>query len=346
MQHEITTPVDLLDKKGHLIEEGWARRPLWRYERTQIHASSWNIKEWEYYAVINQKAGYGMTATMSDMGYCAMFAIAYIDFDRGSGVQTNAFVPFSFGKLGFLANSSLDQDLSWANKTIRLAFITRKGKRHLLFACPSLVLPDGHTGLDCDLTLDQPEALQSMNIATSWKEKRTAFYLNQKINCMAASGTIRRGPDVEHLCKDEAWGVLDWGRGRWTYQNRWFWGSASGLLEGVRFGFNIGYGFSDRTPASENVLFYDGIIHKLDEVTFVVPQDSYMKPWEFTSNDHRFEMGFEPRFDRTSSLNALVLKSRQHQVFGYFSGNVVLDDGRTLEVKKFPGFVEDVFNRW
>jgi len=36
-------------------------------------------------------------------------------------------------------------------------------------------------------------------------------------------------------------GGLDWGRGNWTYKNRWYWGSASGLLKGDSFGWNIGY---------------------------------------------------------------------------------------------------------
>jgi len=346
MQHEVTHTVELLDPQGRLVEAGWARHPYWHYEREKIHASAWKIKEWDYYAIVNQKAGYCVTATMSDMGYCGMFALSYIDYGSGQGSQDSAVVPFTFGKLALKPSTTEDQEVSWANKKMRFAFITRKGWRHLLFACPSLVLPDGQVGLDCDIVLEQPMGLESMNIATSWKENRKAFYLNQKINCMAASGTIRRGRTAETLEKGDAWGVLDWGRGRWTYQNRWFWGSASGLVDGVRFGFNIGYGFSDRSPASENVVLYDGVIHKLDEVTFVIPKESYMKSWKFTSNDHRFELDFEPCFDRSSNINAWIVKSIQNQVFGYFTGDVCLDDGRKVHLSGFPGFAEEVFNRW
>ena len=38
--------------------------------------------------------------------------------------------------------------------------------------------------------------------------------------------------------------------------------------------------------------------------------------------------------------------SHQHQVFGLFSGKAVLDDGRVIEVKDFPGFAEKVENKW
>jgi hypothetical protein len=72
------------------------------------------------------------------------------------------------------------------------------------------------------------------------------------------------------------------------------WGSASGLLDGQPFGWNIGYGFSDRSPASENMLFYKGKAHKLEDVTFHINTSDYMAPWKFTSSDGRFEMVLNP----------------------------------------------------
>ena len=47
-----------------------------------------------------------------------------------------------------------------------------------------------------------------------------------------------------------------------------------------------------------------------------------------------------------TNINLLLVKSIQHQVFGYFTGTAVLDDGTKLEIKDFPGFAEDVFNRY
>ena len=144
--------------------------------------------------------------------------------------------------------------------------------------------------------------------------------------------------------------MLDWGRGVWTYDNTWYWGSASGLADGVPFGFNIGYGFGDTSAASENVLFYNGKIHKLSQVRFEIPQkdgkDDYLSPWRFTSDDGRFELTFEPVMDRCAKIDLFVICSDQHQVFGKFSGTVVLDDGRKLEVSNLMGFAEKVRNKW
>ncbi|MFA6689826.1 MAG: DUF2804 domain-containing protein [Sphaerochaetaceae bacterium] len=346
MQHEVTSPVDLLDRKGHITEEGWARRPVWRYSRKAIRANALRIKEWDYYAVMSHRHGFAVTATISDLGFAAMFAIAFIDMDRKQAVQADAITFFPLGGTGLSPSSTKNSSITWANKQMRLAFIKNEDRRHLIFAAPKLTLPDGTVGIDVDVTLFQPPEMESMNIATSWKENRKAFYLNEKINCMPADGRIRMGYDEVKLDPDEAFGVLDWGRGRWTYSNRWYWGSASGLVENVPFGFNIGYGFSDRSPATENTLFYKGKVHKLEEITFHIPQSGYTDPWRFSSSDGRLELDFLPAADRSSAVNFGIVKSVQHQVFGWFSGTAILDDEAKVALHRFPGFAEDVYNRW
>ncbi|MDD7503208.1 MAG: DUF2804 family protein [Clostridium sp.] len=57
-------------------------------------------------------------------------------------------------------------------------------------------------------------------------------------------------------------------------------------------------------------------------------------------------MRFEPIIDRKAIINALVIESRQHQVFGRFSGRMRLNDGSVIEIRDFLGFAEKVRNRW
>ena len=344
MQHEVTKTQNLLNNGGEIAEEGWARRPVWRYDRHYIKAPKWRIKEWDYYSVMSHDHKFSLCVTFSDLGYAALFALAFIDLERGEVAQIDAVKLFPRGKLGLQPHSG-DYSVGWANKKFRIALSRKGDKRRIMVGAPSLTLPNGSVGLDADLTLEQPKNLESLNIATSWEKKRRAFYLNEKINCMPTTGRMRLGERNITLKADESFGLLDWGRGVWTYTNRWFWSSASGLLDERTFGFNLGYGFSDRTPASENVIIYDNKIYKLEEINFEIPSN-YTDRWKITSNNQRFEMTFDPVVDRRTETNLLVVKSDQHQVFGYFNGYATLDDGTKLLVKNFPGFAEDVYNRF
>jgi len=123
------------------------------------------------------------------------------------------------------------------------------------------------------------------------------------------------------------------------------------VVDGHTVGFNIGYGFGDTSAASENMVFVDGIAHKLDRLTFNIPktadgQDDYLKPWMFTSNDGRFEMDFLPVLDRSSCTDLKLIVSDQHQVFGKFTGKMILDNGTAIHLKDFMGFAEKVHNKW
>ena len=203
----------------------------------------------------------------------------------------------------------------------------------------------GREALDAYVELtDEPE--ESMVICTPF-DKPGHFYFNQKINCLRASGKVTVGEDEYMLDPADSFGVLDWGRGVWTYHNTWYWASASGLAEKVPFGFNLGYGFGDTSAATENMLFYNGKAHKLSRVRFKIPgrrrRRRYMEQWEFTSDDGRFD----PILDRSACSSAVgIVKSDQHQIFGRFTGLAVLDDGTEVFVKDFLGFAEEVENKW
>lgn len=345
MQTEITAPLNLLDAQGHLSQPGWARHPFWRYERSAIHAPKWRIKEWDYFSVLSPDQKFGLTLTMSDLGFAGLFALCFLDFERGFFHQVDTLSLLPLGKTGFPAGSD-EGVIRFGNATLELEFNYTPGRRTLRFSAPGLMNAQGDKGLCGTITLEQDPALHSMNIATSWAENRRAFYYNRKINCMPASGGFTIGTHRYTFAPERDFGALDWGRGNWTYKNRWYWGSASGHAQGHALGWNIGYGFSDRSAASENMLLVDGVAHKLAEVTFHLDERDYTRPWRFSSSDQRFEMQFTPLLDRHSSIHLGLIRSVQHQVFGHFTGTVVLDDGRAIAVDRFLGFAEDVLNWW
>ena len=337
--HEVTTRQPLLTPEGTLTGPGWSRSQVQIYDRSAIKAPKFRIKEWDYYLVLNED--FAGAFTLSDDGYIGLQSVSLLNFKEGWEHTETILNAFPMGKFK-LPPSSDEGTIRYDDGRLKMTFYKGPGKRGI--ACRYRNFWNGKT-FSCKIELEQPR-MDTMVIATPWKEDRHAFYYNQKINTMRPSGWMRFDGKEYRFDPEKDFGTLDWGRGVWTYDNRWYWGSGNGVVGGKPFGFNIGYGFGDTSAASENMLFYDGVGHKLDDVTFHIPADSYMKPWKFTSSDGRFEMDFVPVLDRAAKIDAKIIVSDQHQVFGRMSGRAVLDDGTVLTIRDLMCFAEDVHNKY
>ena len=342
-QHEITNRHALLDENGHLIEVGYAKSLILDYDRKAIKANKMRIKEWDYYLIYNDD--FGVALTVDDNSYMALDSISLLDFRNGWEHTNSPMKFFTMGNRNF-PSSSVEGNVLGDGKGYKIEFVKEENKRILSFHMDNFL---DNKPIEGEITLFE-DPCDSMVIVTPYKESRVHFYYNQKINCMPAQGKVSFDGKEYVFEKENSCGCLDWGRGVWTYKNTWYWGSASGRVDGHLFGFNIGYGFGDTSVASENMLFYDGKAHKLSQVTFNIPtkdgKDDYLSPWTFTSDDGRFEMDFVPVMDRASNTDFVVLGSNQHQVFGNFTGTAILDDGTKIKLKDFMGFAEKVMNKW
>lgn len=337
--HEVIHKQMLLNENGELAEPGWSRHPVQKYSRKMIKAPKWRIKEWDYYLVLSEK--FAGAFTISDDGYIGLQSVSLLRFDGQPWEHTETVLnAFPMGRLHLPGSSTKGISL-YQDKRLQMSFEVEGRSRHII--CHFDNFCNGKP-LACDIILAQPP-MESMVIATPW-DKKHAFYYNQKINCMRASGYIEYEGQRYTFDPATDFGTLDWGRGVWTYDNTWYWGSGNADLDGNSFGFNIGYGFGNTSAATENVLFYNGKAHKLDDITFHIPENNYMDPWTFSSSDGRFEMDFVPILDRSANLDFKVLISDQHQVFGKMSGTAILDDGTKVTIKDVMCFAEKVHNRY
>ncbi len=344
-EHKIIGSGPLLDAQGCLREPGYAFRPPFDYAHDNIAAPKWRIKDWDYYLVSD--AEYAVALTFSDLGYIGLVSAAVLDLRAATPTTTSELVLLPLGRMG-LPTSSEEGDIDWHNKRCDVTFAHVAGGRRLSFAMRNF---SDDADLEVELFLDE-EPRDSMVIVTPWEEDPSAFYYNRKIVGMRARGGFRYGELFHEFDGSEALGLLDWGRGVWTYDNTWYWSAAMGYQEGRVVGFNLGYGFGDTTAASENMLFVDGVAHKLGRVTFEIPHaddgsPSYLEPWRILDDEGRLDLVFSPSFDRSDLIDvAHVVMSDQHQVFGTFAGSAVLDDGSILALENLRGFAEDVHNKY
>ncbi len=334
----------LLDERGALREPGYALRPPFSYDHADIKAAPLRIKDWDYYLVSDEHRAVALT--FSDLAYIGLVSASVLDFDAGTYVTTSELVLAPFGRMG-LPQSSETGDIAWENKRCKVRFAHTTAGRRLSFCMRDFA--DGDD-LEAEFLLtDEPR--DSMVICTPFAEDARAFYYNRKILGMRAQGGYRVGAEVYELDAD-ALGLLDWGRGVWTYDNVWYWAAIQGVQDGHVVALNLGYGFGDTSAASENMVFVDGVATKLGEVDFGIPCGSdgaydYLRPWHFTDDADHLDLTFEPEIDRVDDIDvAGVVTSNQHQVFGKLYGVIVLDDGRRIELDGMRGSAEHIHNRY
>lgn len=336
MQNEIVSPQPLFNERGILANPGWARRMYFDYQRDQMAAPLSKLREWDYYFIGSEAMG--ASITVAYWGGFSMLTAKLLHFQEGYYRAVTRTVPED------VCSPKDDEDTVYFRSDSAEAILIRKPGRHYI----KLDMKNYWEGQTyrLDVRLDVPET-ERMVIATPFAEGEEYFFFNEKLNGMRASGNLSLGNLSHTFQEGRDFAVLDFGRGAWPERNRWYWSSASGELDGHRFGFNLGYGFGDLSHATENLILYDGVAHKLDQIRFEIPAQGHMAaPWRVVSNDGRFDMEFAPMFDRYAPCDLSKGGSLQHQVFGHFTGRCTLDGGQVLKVEKLFGFAEDVQNNW
>ncbi len=367
MQHKITKPSKLLNKHGELIQKGYATSPLLRYRRKDA-AYPLRLKEWDYYLIYNDS--YGTALTIGRSSAILLISATLFDFNKKTQI-TRSFVRLVPNKYLSMPESSEKCNIQYQDSMVSVSILHSNDKRNIeLFIknfnnkttairqnTPSENIQEHNkeqnstiNDLKLSITLSH-ELKDSMVIATPFPKCKKQFYYNQKIIGMNALGYVKTGNQTIRFTPFDSFGLLDWGRGIWPYKTKWYWGACQGIIYGNQFGFNLGYGFGDTSAATENMLFFNGFANKLKDVTFHIPKNckdeyEYMLPWKITSSDNRLKLKFIPLLDRSANLSIILLATNQHQVFGKYSGTVVLDDGTIVYLKDFLGFAERVVNRW
>ncbi|MHA1734458.1 MAG: DUF2804 domain-containing protein [Promethearchaeota archaeon] len=349
MQAEMETPTDLLDDDGKLVQTGWAKQLLLNYNREKLGVGLTRLKEWDCYVVLNPE--FALSLIIADVGYFGMATVEFIDFQSGREHAGIALRLLTRGKLNLPRTANRgDVEFRRGKKWVKFEVVDRgrEGKERVLsFDFPRFKF-DGHRGISGRVALHQPADLDTMVNVIPFRNPKHFVYV-QKITCMPATGHVDVGGRRREFRGSEngSWGTLDWSRGVFPYRTEWWWAYASGRVGGVPLGFNVDYGFG--TESSKCMLFHDGRGHHLDEVTYTWDGDDLGKPWVFTSNDGRVDLRLEPVHTQELSLNALVLSTKGCHAYGFYTGEVVLDDGTRVEIKRSDrlfGSAEHFRHRW
>ena len=333
--NEITSSQQLLDKNSCLAVAGYAKHMNFIFNKKAVK-SPMRLKEWDFYQ-IHFGDRYSLQLTLGHVSYAMQINATLIDLATGErrSVGKISGVKRSF-KAGMPLNPEVAHTLKYYAKDVHVCFDVTDKYRRLIYTQTDAV----GVKAEIDLTLTNvSKAKEKMVIATPFF-KKGQFYLNYKENCFVANGHCRIEDMSYHI--QDGFGVLDWGRGVWPYRHSWIWGNGGTVVNGKHFGFNIGWGFGNTEAATENMFFYDNKAYKLGTVNEIKVGNNF----RYEDDDKRFVFDVKPIFDNFTRTKMLWVNNSCHQVYGRWSGYVVLDDGTKLTIPPFVAFCEHAQNKW
>lgn len=342
MNQKILSNGNLLNDNGELIEAGYSFERAKVYNREKIKKlSRIKRKEWDYYAFLNDE--HGICITVSNLTYAAMVSVTYLDF-KANKYLTKTYTSLFCGDKKYKIPSNDNSLIDIGNNNFSVRIKTENEKITIYLKMINFA---NNENLFLNL---QATKLNPNSIVTAIPfPKKTDFYYNQKINLIKAEGNIQIGNKI--LSLGELIGGLDWGRGVWPYKTTWYWSSMNKKIDDNNYiGFNLGYGLGDTSQGTENVVFYNDEIFKLDDVEFIFYKDEkgkidFSKDVEIVSKNGDIDLIFTPAFDRKDHINFLIIESDQNQMFGHFSGKIKVKD-REFAIDNYLGFLEKVINRY
>lgn len=322
-EREITEPVDLCRPDGRLDPDavGWTRHPL---HRANLRGWGRN-KRWEYWGVLSPTHAVGLV--LSSLDYAAVHGIYVLDRTTGAETVRDAVVPIPRGVT--LPDRCGPGTASARAGALTLEFTTTEDATTLRAAAP---------GVEVDLRVRRDPAQESLGVVVPWGPRR--FQYTVKDLARPAEGRLLLGGRTVPV--DDAFAVLDHGRGRWPYAVTWNWAAGSGA--GGR-AIQLGGRWTEGTGMTENALLLGGRLHKLGEqLRWDYDPRDWLRPWRI--HGASVDVTFHPAHVRVARSNLGVVASLTHQCFGEFTGWATSDDGERVPVDGLAGWAEEARNRW
>lgn len=334
-EQEITQAVSLCRADGktlHPDARGWSRQPL----LTANLLGEWGrTKRWDYWCIL--AGDLVIAVTYADVDYLGLATIWWCDLPSGRKGGRDLVLPLARGLDlpdrpgtdpllydGRRTQVRIDDDA--AGTTITASWRERGRPAHL------------------EVRIDQPVGHESLNVVIPWSDR--LFQYTSKHQARPAHGRLVVGGEERRI--DDAWGVLDVGRGRWPYRTNWNWGGGAGRsAAGAVVGLQLGAKWTEGTGFTENGVIVDGRLTKIGaELTWDYAWDQPLAPWRVRHPDGSLDLELVPTYDHHTKVTAVVMGMEVHQVFGRWRGHVTTEDGARHDIADLQGFAEESRSRW
>lgn len=174
----------------------------------------------------------------------------------------------------------------------------------------------------------------------------SGFVFARKTAGAAVRGTVHFEGRTIDLADAGMLGHNDWTAGYMRRETSWNWGCVAGRLDDGRIvGLNVSCGVNE-TGHSENCFWIDGALHRLGCVAFDYDRRDLMQGWSLRDSDGRLDLEFTPEGSHKEKVNALVVATNFHQLFGRYRGTLRTVEGEVVELQGQLGYAEQHYAKW
>ncbi len=338
-ENEITSPVRLCTDDGARLNpsaRGWSRVPL---HEANLGEPAGTTKRWDYWAILC--GDYVVSSVYSDIDVLGLADVYWVNLVTGETGGRSILLEAGSGIT--LPDVPGTNPLTIAVPDFDLAIVDDEHATRLLAAWTE----SNGTPSRLDILVARPTAHESVNVVIPWDEEHFTFTSKQQAR--PATGELVVGDHHIAIGADnDAWGVLDVGRGRWPSRITWNWGGGAGRANGHVIGLQFGGQWTAGTGFTENGFTVDGVLTKIGrELEWTYDWDHPLEAWRVRDPGGQLDVTLHPRFDKVTDVDAGPdLGSQVHQVFGWWSGVVVDDNGQRHDVTNLQGFAEEARQRW
>ena len=115
-----------------------------------------------------------------------------------------------------------------------------------------------------------------------------------------------------------------------------------GYIDGLQICFHLSNSIApDSYSYNDNVLFYGGTCIPLPPVRITYPFTS-SNNWIIQDTENMVDLTFTPKAISQRDLNVLICRRNYKTIYGTFEGSFLIENGKQLKLKDFPGIAKKV----
>lgn len=319
MQREITKPCYVFENNGEVMQAGWARRPMFAYNKSLSKAA--HHCERDCYFVSNGEVSLYLLVENYGMEFAVKIVVA--DLKRGGMIHDCVVKKFNLKKIS-LPEAPHKGELLYTDRQLQLQITHSVDGR--IIKCDFIDFGD-IKNLYVNLRLGQ-RAGDSLNILAPFERNRKYYYMKRFAPKYTAAGVIRVGGFEYSLKEENTFTYFDSARffkpRKHNYQRL----CCDAAIGDRRVSLNLASRVGDNRYGNENCYFIDRQLFKLPQINVKGTTSREGRPFYFSDNEGVLDITFKPFTVGGKPMKAVMDKTEV--IFGRLYGFIMTDDGQRV----------------